>query len=112
MSLNQNAGPMPVQFRDLYASACVAAAVSLNPGATAANTTTTATATVNGANVGDLALVSCQTALGSVQIGAEVTAANTVTVKFSNTTAGSITPAGGAALYNIVVLQATPGLFA
>ena len=111
MSLNQNAGPMPVQFRDIVSSVCAAAAVSLNPGATATGTTTTATATVNGCAVGDFVEVSCQTALGNVQIGGEVTAANTVTVKFSNTTAGSITPAGGAALYNIVVYQRNPMLF-
>jgi hypothetical protein len=99
------------QFQDVNSNILTATAVSLNPGATTTGTTSTATATVTGANVGDYVEVSCQTALGNVQIGGEVTAANTVTVKFSNTTAGSITPAGGAALYNIVVYQRDPKLF-
>lgn len=99
------------QFRDVIDSVLAITAVSLNPGVTTTGTTTTATATVTGAAVGDFVEVSCQTALGNVTIQGEVTAANTVTVKFANTTAGSITPAGGAALYNIVVYQRKPVLF-
>jgi len=100
-----------VQFQDLNSNLITLASVSLNPGATASGTTSTATATLTGAAVGDYVEATCNTALGNVQLGAEVTAANTVTLKFSNTTAGSITPAGGAATYNIVVYQRNPKFF-
>jgi hypothetical protein len=99
------------QFRDIVANVYTIPAVSLNPGATTTGTTSTATATVPGAAVGDLVDATCQTALGNVTMSGEVTAANTVTLKFSNTTAGSITPAGGAALYNIVVYARDPKIF-
>lgn len=100
------------QFQAVNANVITPTATSLNPGSTAAGATSTATVTVAGAAVGDYVEVSCQTALGNVSIQGEVTAANTVTVKFANTTAGAITPAGGAALYNVVVYQRDPQLFA
>lgn len=100
------------QFQAVNANIITATAASLNPGSVAAGTTVTATVAVTGAAVGDYVEVSCQTALGNVTIQGEVTAAGTVTVKFANTTAGAITPAGGAALYNVVVYQRDPQLFA
>lgn len=89
MSLNQ-----PAQYRDIYDSAYVASA-SVTPGAATTGTTVTVTITVPGAAVGDLVTVRAPAALGNVIMQGEVTAANTVTVKFANTTAGTLTaPAG------------------
>jgi hypothetical protein len=101
----------PAQYRDIVSSIISVTKASLNPGATATNTTSTATVTVTGALLGDLVDVTCDTALGNVTMQGEVTAADTVTVKFSNNTAGSITPAAGAANYNVIVYRLDPRLF-
>lgn len=102
--------PAPVQFRDLISTVCTLTAVAQTPGAVAAGTTVTAAVTVTGAALGDRVDVTCQSSLGNVLLQGEVTAANTVTLKWANVTAGSITPPA-AALYNIVVYQRNPVLF-
>lgn len=69
---------------------------SLTPALVATGTTGVAsTISVPGSLVGDLVRVSAPAALGAVQLSGEVTVAGTVTLKFSNTTAGSITPPAG-----------------
>lgn len=89
MALNQ-----PAQYRDIYDSV-YAASASVTPGAATTGTTVTVTITVPGAAVGDLVTVRAPAALGNVVMQGEVTAANTVTVKFANTTAGTLTPPAG-----------------
>lgn len=102
--------PAPVQFRDVIDSICTLTAVAQTPGAVGAGATVTAAVTVNGAALGDRVDVSCQSSMGNVLLQGEVTAANTVTLKWANVTAGAITPPA-AALYNIVVYQRKPVLF-
>lgn len=90
MSLNQ-----PVQYRDLFDSAYVASA-NITPALVTTNTTGVAsTIAVPGALVGDVVTVRAPAALGNVTLQGEVTAAGVVTLKFSNLTAGSITPPAG-----------------
>lgn len=101
---------LDMQFRD-HVRLVMGATASLNPGAVAANSTATATITVPGALVGDEASVVCATPLGNVLLNAEVTAPNTVTIKFANTSAGAVTPAGGAANYTALVWRLDPVCF-
>lgn len=62
------------------------------------------TATVSGASLGDIVLVAPTTALvAGLTLTAFVSAANTVTVRIHNATAGSVTP--GALTFNILVLK-------
>lgn len=85
----------PTQYRGLVDSVRSASA-SLTPALVTTGTTGVAsTITVPGAAVGDVVTVVAPAALGSVLLQGEVTAANTVTLKFANTTAGSITPPAG-----------------
>lgn len=68
------------------------------------NITQNQTATVSGASLGDYVIVACTTALAAgLEITAFVSAANTVTVRIGNASAGAITP--GALLFNILVLK-------
>lgn len=84
------------QFQALFPSVAFATA-TLTPAAVTTGTTNVAsTITVPGAAVGDLVFISPPAALGNVHLQGEVTAADTVTLKFANTTAGSITPPAGA----------------
>ena len=70
----------------------------------ATNVTNDQTATVSGAALGDLVIVSCTTALAAgLEVFCFVSAANTVTVRIGNATAGGITP--GALVFNILVLK-------
>ena len=83
------------QYRTLVDSVYVASA-SITPGAITTGTTgATQTIAVPGALVGDVVTMRAPAVLGSVIMQGEVTAANTVTVKFANTTAGTITPPAG-----------------
>lgn len=70
----------------------------------ATNVTNDQTATVSGAVLGDFVLAACTTALvAGLEVFAFVSAANTVTVRMGNATAGSITP--GALIFNILVIK-------
>jgi antitoxin (DNA-binding transcriptional repressor) of toxin-antitoxin stability system len=85
----------PAQYRGIYDSV-YAASASLTPALVATVTTGVAsTITVPGAAVGDLVTVRAPAAIGALILQGEVTAANTVTLKFANTTAGSLTPPAG-----------------
>lgn len=104
------ASPMPAQFRDLVDSVCTISAVAQTPGAITTATTATSNVNVPGAAIGDRVDVTCQQALGNVILQGEVTAAGVVTLKWANTTAGTITPPA-AALYNIIVYKRIPVVF-
>jgi len=68
------------------------------------NLTQDQTATVNGAVLGDFVLAVPTTALAAgYGITAFVSAANTVTVRIDNSTAGGLTP--GALVFNILVIK-------
>lgn len=70
----------------------------------ATNVTQDQTTTVSGASLGDFVLAAPTTALvAGLELTAFVSAANTVTVRIGNATAGSITP--GALLFNILVIK-------
>ena len=94
----------PAQFRDIFDQIFTATA-ALTPSAVTAGNTGTNTVTCNGAAIGDVVDVSVPAVLGNVTMQGEVTAANTVTIKFSNATAGSITPPAGN--YSVVVYRRT-----
>lgn len=97
------------QFPD-FVTEVLSASAALTPGAATTGTTVTSTVTVPGAAVGDaVALVTANASIGNVGVEGEVTAADTVTLKFQNVTAGSITPA--ATTYNVVVWKLDPKLF-
>lgn len=77
---------------------------SLTPVAVAANITAAQTFTVPGLLTTDHVFVSCvgaQTA-GTFIVNARVTADNTLSVQFGNCTAGSLTPAAGSYIIDVV----------
>lgn len=90
-------------FQDVYKDILGASKV-VSVGAVGAGTTNTSnTITVPGVAVGDPVItVSASASLGAVVLSAEVTAADTVTLKVANTTAGSITPPASTT-YSVVV---------
>lgn len=97
------------QFPDMVTEV-LSASAALTPSAVTTGTTGTSTVTVVGAAVGDfVAAVTANAALGNVGVEGEVTAADTVTLKFQNVTAGSITPP--ATTYNVVVWKLDPKIF-
>lgn len=68
---------------------------SVTPGAATTGITVTVTIPVAGSLIGDIVDVMAPSAIGNLTMSGEVTAAGTVTVKFANVTAGSLTaPAG------------------
>jgi len=99
------------QFQDIFANVSTATA-ALTPAAVGATTTNTAsTITVPGAQVGDLVFIILDNAeLGdSIVVQGEVLAVGVVTVKFSNCSAGSLTPP--AANYTAICLTPDPKMF-
>lgn len=103
MALTQNG---PAQYRrviDIVNSATAALTPAL---VTTGTTGVASTITVPGAAVGDVVDVRASVSIGNVILQGEVTAANTVTLKFANVTAGSITPAAGN--YTAIVYRPTP----
>lgn len=82
------------------------ASASLTPTAAAATTTNVAsTITVPGAAIGDLVDVLPPSSLLNLILQGEVTAANVVTLKFANVSAGSITAPAG--IYTAIVYRPT-----
>lgn len=76
---------------------------SLNFGSIAANLVASLTITVNGAKVGDAVIVGAPSGLDSeLTVMGFVSAANTVTVRAANNSAGAVDP--DAATYNVVVI--------
>lgn len=71
------------------------ASANVTPGAATTGVTVTVTIPVPGSSIGDIVDVSAPAAIGNLTMSGEVTVAGTVTVKFANVTAGSLTaPAG------------------
>jgi hypothetical protein len=66
-----------------------------DPPSVANGSMTTTTVTVNGANLGDYAIVSFSLSLQSMEMTASVSATNTVTVVLSNLTGASVDLASG-----------------
>lgn len=95
------------QFQDIFANISSGSA-SLTPGALTTDTSEAVTVTVPGAQIGDVVFVSlaavAQTAL--IQVTGEVLVAGVVSVVFSNTTAGTLTPAAG--VYTVVSCTLDP----
>lgn len=96
------------QFQGHIAQVLYATA-ALSPAAVGAGATGTSTITVPGAQIGMEVSVVAQAALGNLGLTAEVSAANTVTLKFHNVTAGSLTPPS--TNYTAVVYQYDPVMF-
>jgi hypothetical protein len=89
-----------------FAQNPAATPLNLAQNAVAANTTAVATATVTGARTDSFVIVRPRAALdaGLGVCGARVSALNTVSVTFMNTTAGAL-PAGAAGLdFDVMVL--------
>lgn len=100
----------PTQFRALV-DQVFAASASLTPALVTTGTTGVAsTITVPGAALGDYVEVTVPSSLLNLILQGEVTAANTVTLKFANVSAGSVTPPG--AVYTAVVYRRTANAFA
>jgi hypothetical protein len=101
-------GPQIVTFGNIQSSFILT--VSLTPAATALTTTAEQTFTVPGLQVGDILSVTAQFASASLVdlSNARVSAANTLAIAFSNTTAGALTYPSG--VFAIEVNRPMPGL--
>jgi hypothetical protein len=94
------------QFQDIFANVSAASA-SLTPGALTTDTSEIVTVTVPGAAVGDVVFVSLAAAqTAGIQVTGRCDAAGVVGIEFSNTTAGSLTPASG--VYTVVSCTLDP----
>lgn len=93
----------PRQFRDIFYDILTGTA-TISVGAVGAGTTNVAnTIPVPGAVVGDVVLaVQASLVQNAVHLQGEVTAADTVTLKVANTTAGSVTPTAST-VYTVIV---------
>lgn len=82
---------------------------SLTPASVGANTTAEQTFTVTGLQVGDFVAVSADVQNGVGIVGARVSAAHTLAIRFSNNTGGALTPTAG--VYTVLVVRpgSTPG---
>ena len=78
--------------------------VALTPASVGAATTAEQTFTVTGLAVGDFVAVSTTASLGNATgiVGARVSAANTLAIRFINPTAGALTPAADTYLVNVI----------
>ena len=85
--------------------------VTFDPGATAAATTGEHTVTVPGVRLGDYVCVTAPTGLnaGLGIVNASVTAADTVSGRFVNATAGSLNPTS--ATYQVLIIRPESGTF-
>ena len=81
--------------RVIAAMKILVASTDYNPPAIAAGTISTTTVVVTGASLGDFATASFSAPNAGVQLFAQVTAANTVTVSFWNSTGAPIDLAAG-----------------
>lgn len=89
------------QYNDIFTNMSSGSA-ALTPGALTTNTSEVVTVTVPGAAVGDVVFVSAGAVAqtSGIQVTGQVYAAGVVSIIFSNTSAGSLTPA--AATYTVV----------
>lgn len=101
-------GPQILAFGNIQSTFILT--VSLTPAATGATTTAEQSFTVPGLLVGDLVQVSFNGAFSSLVdiVNARVSAANTLTLAFSNVTAGSLTYPSGS--FQVEVNRPYPGL--
>ena|SRR5579859_3569392 len=94
------------QFNDIFQNVSAGSA-SLTPGALTTGTSEIVTVAVTGAVIGDVVFVSCAVAqTAGIQVTGRCDAANVVSIEFSNTTAGSLTPAAG--VYTVVSCTLDP----
>lgn len=94
------------QFNDIFQNFSAGSA-ALTPGALTTNTSGVSTVAVPGAAVGDVVFVSASVAqTANVQVTGQVYAAGVVSIVFSNTSAGSLTPV--AAVYTVVACTLDP----
>jgi hypothetical protein len=96
------------QFQDIFANVSSASA-SLTPSALTTGTSEIVTVTVPGAAIGDIVFVSAGTAAGQtagIQVTGRCDAAGVVSIEFSNTTAGTLTPVAG--VYTVVSCTLDP----
>lgn len=77
--------------------------VSLTPASVGANTTAEQTFTVQGLLPTDFVGVSANVQNGVGIVGARVSANNTLAIRFSNNTAGGLTPTAG--VYRVLVVR-------
>jgi hypothetical protein len=90
------------QFQGLFKEILTGSAVA-SPGAITTGTQGSVAVTVPGAAVGDAVIAVWPSAyLGALCLGAEVSAANTVTVLITNNSGGTLTPPASTAYYVVV----------
>ena len=84
-------------------------APSLTPVEVAASTAAEQSFTIQGLQAGDVASINCNVAqTAGIGIGnVRVASANTLTVEFTNSTAGALTPVSG--VYNIIIQRPETG---
>ena len=99
-----NPGPNIVSESILRGQAVLS--VSLTPASVAAGTSAEQDFTVSGLAVGDFVAVNGATGNVTGVIGVRVSAANTLTIRYLNPSAGALTPAAGT--YLIYVARAYP----
>lgn len=94
------------QFNDIFTNISSGSA-ALTPSALTTNTSEASTVAVPGAAVGDVVFVSASVAqTANIQVTGQVYAAGVVSIIFSNTSAGSLTPV--AATYTVVSCTLDP----
>lgn len=79
---------------------------SLTPSAATTGTTQTVTLSAGNCQFGDVVDVAAPSAIGNLTMSGEVTAVGTVTIKFANATAGSLTAPAG--IYRVVTYTLSP----
>ena len=96
-------GRNPAQFRSIVTEVVYGNTGPVSAGSVAANSILTIGCAVPGAVVGDFVEITCNQVLtAGLLLGAEVTAADTVSVKFVNPSIGALAPAGAATYFAIV----------
>lgn len=97
-----NPGPNVVTESILRGNAILSIAVT--PASVAANTSAEQTFSVSGVDVGDFVAISTTASTGNATgiIGARVSAANTVAIRYINPTGGALTPAADTYLINVI----------
>jgi hypothetical protein len=102
--LAQEGSDVSQSLKELSFSTVISVTGSITYGAILTLATGTGTITVNGAVVGDAVVLGMAAApIAGIVYQGYVSAANTVTVRAFNVTAGSITP--GATTFNVIVIK-------
>lgn len=89
--------------RSVILGAAILTTPTLTYTSIASNVSQDQTTTISGASLGDIVLVGAPALVAGLTLTAFVSAANTITVRLHNATAGAVVP--GALVFNVLVLK-------